>query len=67
MKTYTETVNILAKQAFGRYMSGSYWGLSDCNTELVATIFEKDVEEVDVALETTFEGIKSAYYESMTS
>ena len=65
MKTYTEVLNKLAEQAFSRYMQGEFFPTHGINTEMVAFIFERDLDEVSDALNTVYEHKKSAYYESV--
>jgi len=66
MKTYTETIARLAQQSFDRYMQGSFVPMQDCDTALVAFVYERSVEEVDRAVFYAFEHKKSAYYDSVT-
>ena len=66
MKTYTETVGILANRAFHRYMAGGETDILK-DTSLVAQIYDRAQSEVEVAVFHTYETIKAAYYERVTS
>ena len=61
MKTYQETISLLAHQAFGSYMSGSYAPMQNCDTGLVSFIFEIGKYVVDEDLRIKYTQIQEEY------
>lgn len=62
MKTYEQTIEMLADHAFDSYMNGSYSPMSECDTGLVAKIYELDSVKVLKDLSARFEEVRTAYH-----
>ena len=61
MKTYTETIKYLAKQAFSKYMGGSNEYLS-VETSTIEFIYDVDRETVNADFDSAFLAVKADYY-----
>jgi hypothetical protein len=60
MKTYTETIKHLAKQAFSKYMSGA----NDLRVETstIGFIYDVDCETINADIDSAFHAISNDYY-----
>ena len=61
MKTYTETIKYLAKQAFSKYMGGSNEYRSE-ETSTIEFIYDVDRETVNNDFTVAFLAVKDDYY-----
>ena len=60
MKTYTETIKYLAKQAFSQYMSGAHD--LRVETSVIEFIYDVDRETVDDDFDSAFRTVQVDYY-----
>jgi hypothetical protein len=60
MKTYTETIKYLAKQAFSKYMGGA----NDLRVEtsVIEFIYDVDRETVNADFDSAFRTVQADYY-----
>lgn len=62
MKTYEETIQTVATDAFSDYMGGGFVRFTECS--IIAWIYEVDPRKVFADFETAFHTIKRNYYDS---